>query len=69
MTAHPEPQETRMTTHLVTLAADGSIPVPPEFRRAAGLTAGDTLVLECDGHSILVRPPEPAEAGEPRFQP
>jgi hypothetical protein len=65
MTIHPEHKESAMPPLTVTLAADGSIPVPPEFCRAAGLTAGDTLVLECDGHSLLVRPPEPAEAVEP----
>lgn len=58
-----------MTPHIVTLAADGSIPVPTDFCTAAGLAAGDVLVLECDGHSILVRPPEPADTDEARAHP
>lgn len=53
-----------MTPLTVTLAADGSIPVPTDFCRSAGLSAGDRLVLECDGHSILVRRPEPDDADE-----
>lgn len=51
-----ERTEDLMTATTVTLAADGSIPVPVALLRAAGLNPGDVLVLECDGHSILVRP-------------
>lgn len=57
----PDRPETPMNTTTTTLTADGFIPVPADFLRAAGLNPGDRLVLECDGYSILVRPLERPE--------
>lgn len=50
-----------MTPLTVTLAADGSIPVPDSLRHA-GLSAGDPVVLESDGHTLLVTPAAKAQS-------
>lgn len=50
-----------MTTTQLTLAADGSLTLPDELRVQLGLTPGDSLVVECDGDSLLVRRREPNE--------
>lgn len=46
------------TLEHVRLADDGRIVIPAATRRELGLRAGDTLVLESDGDSILMRTPE-----------
>jgi bifunctional DNA-binding transcriptional regulator/antitoxin component of YhaV-PrlF toxin-antitoxin module len=33
----------------------GGFAIPDRAREALGLRTGDTLVAECDGHSLLVR--------------
>ena len=53
-----------MTTAHLTLAADGSLTLPDEFRRQLGLTPGELLVVECDGDSLLVRRREPGDPDE-----
>lgn len=53
-----------MTTTHLTLAADGSLTLPDEFRRQLGLTPGELLVIECDGDSLLVRRRESDEPDE-----
>lgn len=58
MTHDPTEEETRMTPLTVTLAVDGSIPIPAALRHA-GLSAGDQVVLESDGHTLLITPAEP----------
>lgn len=44
-----------MSVDHVTLGADGRIVIPAFARRELGLQAGDTLVLESDGTSLLLR--------------
>ena len=39
----------------VTVGADGRVVIPATFRKEIGIRAGDTLVLESDGDSLLVR--------------
>jgi AbrB family looped-hinge helix DNA binding protein len=46
----------------VTLDRDGRVREPEAFRAELGLRPGDTLVVECDGDSLLVRRAEPADA-------
>ncbi|MBA4066205.1 MAG: hypothetical protein C0501_21320 [Isosphaera sp.] len=43
------------------LAADGSVAVPPDALAALGWAAGDALVVESDGDSLLVRRPSAAD--------
>ena len=58
-----ERSPTMTNTHL-TLAADGSLTLPDELRHELGLTPGETLVIESDGDSLLVRRREPNEVDE-----
>ncbi|WP_020472300.1 AbrB/MazE/SpoVT family DNA-binding domain-containing protein [Zavarzinella formosa] len=39
----------------VKLGEDGRIVIPATLRRELGLHSGETLVVECDGESLLVR--------------
>ena len=45
-----------MLTEYVTLNADGRLILPARLRRSIGVKPGDTLVVESDGDSLLVRP-------------
>ena len=45
-----------MHTEHVKLAADGRLILPAALRHALGVRPGDTLVIDCDGDSLLVRP-------------
>jgi AbrB family looped-hinge helix DNA binding protein len=42
----------------VQLAPDGRIVIPASARKELGLKSGDTLVLESDGTSLLIRTAE-----------
>lgn len=44
-----------MHTEHVKMNDDGRIVIPAAARRELGLKPGDTLVVECDGDSLLVR--------------
>lgn len=46
------------TIEHVKLADDGRIVIPATARRELGLKSGDTLVLESDGTSLLIRTAE-----------
>lgn len=59
----PEPASRALAT---TLAADGSLVVPPEFLADLGWAAGDELIIESDGDSLLVRP---LDVGDDRTRP
>lgn len=45
-----------MHTEHVKLGEDGRLVIPAVIRKSAGLRIGDTLVIESDGDSLLVRP-------------
>lgn len=51
-----------MRRERVTLDRDGRVSVPEAFRAELGLRPGDTLVVECDGDSLLVRRAEPSDS-------
>ena len=44
-----------MHTEHVKLGPDGRLVMPAELRKSVGLKPGDTLVIESDGDSLLVR--------------
>lgn len=44
-----------MHTEHVTVGVDGRVVIPAAFRKEIGIRPGDTLVLESDGDSLLVR--------------
>ena len=46
------------TVEHVKLAEDGRIVIPATARRELGLKSGDTLILESDGTSLLIRTAE-----------
>jgi AbrB family looped-hinge helix DNA binding protein len=47
--------EVTMRTEYVKIGEDGRVVIPSSLRKELGIKPGDTLVLESDGNSLLVR--------------
>src|SRR5512139_585805 len=51
----PKPPDSKDQPQVVTLATDGTLPIPADLRERLSLLPGDRIALEMDGERLVLR--------------